>query len=163
MLLTLPYSNTEPPFHFMYQCEWKGGVMLEGPIPPLPCHHVTIQEGVPPAVAASANAVAERSDIVSLNVRLVPSSPAEASTMSKAGWFGPGCPFGSHTGKRASLAGSVAQFPGGKPWVPLTDSAEPFRETELIATFAGVGSGSRFPWVANRLGPVRRRVTALMG
>src|SRR5207249_5013809 len=126
MLLTLPYSKTEPPFHFTYQCEWNGGVMVEGPIPPLPCHQVTIQEGVPPAVAASANAAAERSVIASLNVRLVPSSPTEASRTSKAGWFGPGCPFGSQTGKRASLAASVLQFPGGRPWVPLTESAEPF-------------------------------------
>src|SRR5436309_11896716 len=145
MLLTLPYSKTEPPFHFTYQCEWNGGVMVEGPIPPMPCHHVTIQEGVPPVVAASANAAAERSAIVTLNVRLVPSSPAEASAMSKAGWFGPGCPLGSQTGKRASPVGSVVQFPGGKPSVPLTERPEPFSETEPIATFAGVGSGSRFP------------------
>src|SRR5436190_10640582 len=145
MLLTLPYSKTGPPFHFMYQCEWKGGVMLEGPIPPLPSHQVIIQEGVPPVVAASASAAAERSASLSLNVRLVPLSPAEASRMSRAGWFGPACPFGSHTGNRASPAGSVVQLPGGKPWVPLTDSVEPLSDAELMATFAGVGSGSSFP------------------
>src|SRR5437867_3505244 len=133
-------------------------------MPPLPSHQVTTQDGVPPVVAASARAPGERSAILSLNVRLVPLSPVEASRMSRAGWFGPGFPFGSQTGKRASPAGSVAQLPGGSPWVPLTDSVEPpLSDTELTATLAGFGSGSRFSCAANRLGPVRRRITALMG
>src|SRR5439155_3561913 len=161
MLLTVPYSKTEPPFHFTYQCESNGWAMVLGPMPPLPCHQVITQDGAPPAVAASARAAEERSAILSLNVRSVPLSPTEASRMSRAGWLALAT---GTTGNDASPAGSLDQFPGGRPWVPLTDSVPfPLNEAEPMATFAGVGSGSRFPWEANRLGPVRRRSTALMG
>src|SRR5947208_1726703 len=66
-------------------------------------------------------------------------------------------------GNRASPAGSDDQLPGGRPCVPPTASVVPLRVTDPIVTFGGVGSGSRFPFAANRLGPVRSRRTALIG
>src|ERR1700730_13553638 len=116
--------------------------MPAGPRPFLPSHQVTIQVGVPPAVAASAKAVADRSAILSLNVMLVPSSATEASRISSAGWFALAT---GTTGNGASPAGSVAQLPGGRPCVPATDRVPPLSEAEVIATLAGVGSGSRLP------------------
>src|SRR5438132_1194897 len=143
MLLTVPYSKTEPPFHFTYQCESNGWAMVLGPIPPFPCHHVTTHDGAPPVVAASARAADDRSAIFRLKVRLVPSSPAEASKMSSAGWL---VLATGTTGNGASPAGSLDQFPGGRPWVPLTESVPfPLSEPEPMVTFAGVGSGNRFP------------------
>ena len=159
-LLTRPYSNTVPPFHFTYQWEWYGRLMLVGPMPPIPSHQATIHEGVPPAVAASAMAAGERSAIFSLNVRFVPLSPADASRMSRAGWL---ALASGTTGNLASPAASDDQFPGGRPCVPLTESVVPLRVRDVMATLAGVGFGSRLPLAANRLGPVRNRITALMG
>src|SRR5437773_11585360 len=87
MLLTLPYSKVVPPLHFTYQCDWYGGVMVGGPIPPFPCHQTTIHEGVPPAVAASATAAAEGFSSFILNVRIVPFSPADVRRLSMAAWL----------------------------------------------------------------------------
>src|ERR1700720_2661452 len=134
--------------------------MPVGPSPFLPSHQVTIQVGVPPAVAASARAADDRSAILSVNVRLVPLSPTEASRMSRAGWF---ALVTGTTGNGASPAASGAQLPEGNPCVPATDTVPPLREADVMATFAGVGLGSRLPWAANRLGPVRSRITALIG
>ena len=67
------------------------------------------------------------------------------------------------TGNEASPAGSVVQLPGGRPCVPVTERVVPLLDTEAKLTCAGVGAGSRLPLAANRLGPVRRRRTALMG
>src|SRR6266513_5539515 len=116
--------------------------MPAGPSPFLPSHQVTIQVGVPPAVAASAKAVADRSAILSLKVMLVPSSPTEASRMSSAGWFGLAT---GTTGNGASPAGSLAQLPGGRPCVPDTDRFPPLTTAEVMATLAGAGSGSKLP------------------
>src|ERR1700736_623133 len=134
--------------------------MLAGPSPFLPSHQVTIQVGVPPAVAASARAVGDRSAILSVNVRLVPSSPTEASRMSRAGWFALAT---GTTENGASPAASGVQLPGGNPCVPATNRVPPLREADVMLTFAGVGSGSGLPWAANRLGPVASRITALIG
>src|SRR2546426_1179190 len=143
----------------MNQCEWNGPlVTLAGPTPALPSHQVTIQEGC--REAAVAVAADERSASFILTVRLVPSSLTEASRMSMAAKFGPAV---GTTGKMASPPGSVVQFPGGRPCVPARDMVPPLAEAEGIATLAGVGSGSRLPWAANRLGPVRSRITATKG
>src|ERR1700737_1287528 len=128
--------------------------MPAGPSPFLPSHQVTIQVGVPPAVAASARAVGDRSAILSVNVRLVPSSPTEASRMSRAGWFALGT---GTTGNGASPAASGVQLPGGNPCVPATDRVPPLLEAEVMAMLAGVGSGDKVPFEVKRLGPVRNR------
>src|SRR5438874_9663515 len=122
--------------------------MVAGPRPFFRSNPVTIQVGVPPAVAASASAAVDRSARVSLNVRLVPLSPAETSSISMAGWLALAT---GTTGNLASPAGSVDQLPGGRPCVPAMDKDAPL-EAEVIATLAGVGSGSRLPLAAKRLG-----------
>src|SRR6266480_4561343 len=108
--------------------------MFAGPSPLLPCHQVTIQVGC--SDAAVDIAVCDKSPSVILTMRLVPSSLTEASRMSIAPKFGPAV---GTTGKMASPAGSVVQFPGGRPCVPETDSVPLLCEAEVIATLAGAG------------------------
>src|SRR5690348_1089496 len=133
---------------------------MAGPTPPLPWNQVTIQVGVPPAVAASANAVVERSAIFRVTVKLVPSSPTDASRMSSAGWLALDTGI---TGYGASFAASLAQLPGGSPCVPLTEMVPALTEAPVIFTFAVAPYGSKFPLAAYKLGPVRKRMAALMG
>src|SRR5438105_9147260 len=102
-------------------------------MPPLPSHQVTIHDGLKgPAVAI---AVVDRSANLTLNVRLVPSSLAEASRMSIAPKFGPAV---GTTGKSASPAASVLQLPGGMPCVPETETVPWLAEAEVIATLGKV-------------------------
>src|SRR5436309_14494325 len=106
--------------------------MFVGPIPFFPCHQVTIQVGC--SDAAVDIAVCEGSSNVILTTRLVPSSLTDASRMSMAPKFGPAV---GTTGKTASPAGSVVQFPGGRPCVPATDMVPPLAEAEVTVTLAG--------------------------
>src|SRR2546430_17704755 len=80
--------------------------------------------------------------------------------MSMAPKFGPAV---GTTGKMASPAGSVVQFPGGRPCVPARDIVPPPAEAEVIPTLAGAGNGRRLPWAAKRVGAVRSRVPATSG